>query len=628
MIKFNITNASPINFSAGARQGPAGGPGSGGSLSPIAARSLLGNATNATALPTGISDPAVLQSIVQCPSEAEFDSFVSLVGASFTAVDAALANRVLNTDTRLADSREWTATTISQAEAEAGIATARRAFTAQRVRQAIVGWWDEDSFGERLGLIYDLPNGQSALQCADSEWVFGNTSYRDNLRTALQAAAATHAHGNISNAGAIGSTADLPLSTTASGVINTRTVADFRALLGLATTNSPTFSGLTLNQGTANQSVLTSTGYSLTGSNAQSLVSLAGIWNTTGTPTAIDLNITDTASNAASLLLNLRTGGTSRVSIPKTGGIQFPTTFTLTGIFPWSAGANDDLILGPSLSTVLRVSRFGLNGSPGINLQNGAAYCWSSAAGPTNAPSLMLFQDSANTFAQRNGTNAQISRIYKTFTSSTNFETYEVDAAGDAANYRIGHRTGSVNNTVRGLQFGEYNGAGAWTSWLGIDTSGRIGIGDAPGILYRLSVSQADTALVEFVNTSASSSGGGAGIIGFHKDGAALASGDRLGFFLLGGSTSASGTNNSVGLVGFATENWSTTSCGARMDMTVQPNGTAGAGSRVTAMSWASNGIAVLSIADSAAANSTFYFSTTQNKLVYKDSGGTVNVLY
>lgn len=31
---------------------------------------------------------------------------------------------------------------------------------------------------------------------------------------------------------------------------------------------------------------------------------------------------------------------------------------------------------------------------------------------------------------------------------------------------------------------------------------------------------------------------------------------------------------------------------------------------------------------DAAAANDTLYYSTTQNKLVYKDSGGTVNVLY
>ncbi len=34
------------------------------------------------------------------------------------------------------------------------------------------------------------------------------------------------------------------------------------------------------------------------------------------------LNITDTASNANSLLLNLRTGGTSRFSVSKSGGIN------------------------------------------------------------------------------------------------------------------------------------------------------------------------------------------------------------------------------------------------------------------------------------------------------------------
>ena len=44
-------------------------------------------------------------------------------------------------DARLSDAREWTAATIEQAEAEAGTATTRRAFTAQRVRQAIAAWW-------------------------------------------------------------------------------------------------------------------------------------------------------------------------------------------------------------------------------------------------------------------------------------------------------------------------------------------------------------------------------------------------------------------------------------------------------------------------------------------------------
>lgn len=44
-------------------------------------------------------------------------------------------------DPRLSDAREWTAATVDQAEAEAGASTDRRAWTAQRVRQAMLGWW-------------------------------------------------------------------------------------------------------------------------------------------------------------------------------------------------------------------------------------------------------------------------------------------------------------------------------------------------------------------------------------------------------------------------------------------------------------------------------------------------------
>ena len=56
----------------------------------------------------------------------------------------------------------------------------------------------------------------------------------------------------------------------------------------------------------ANTNALASTGYSLTGSNAQSLIDLAGTWNTSGTPTAVKNNGTDTASNASTLLMDLQ----------------------------------------------------------------------------------------------------------------------------------------------------------------------------------------------------------------------------------------------------------------------------------------------------------------------------------
>lgn len=69
----------------------------------------------------------------------------------------------------------------------------------------------------------------------------------------------------------------------------------------------------------ANAAALTASGYSLTGANAQSLIDLAGTWNTSGTPTALKLGITDTASNAASLLIDLQVGGASKFKVAKDG---------------------------------------------------------------------------------------------------------------------------------------------------------------------------------------------------------------------------------------------------------------------------------------------------------------------
>lgn len=66
-----------------------------------------------------------------------------------------------NNDSRLSDTREWTAATVSQAEAEAGIATTRRAWTAQRVRQAITGWWS-DIRANNLPLQSSIPQVPSA----------------------------------------------------------------------------------------------------------------------------------------------------------------------------------------------------------------------------------------------------------------------------------------------------------------------------------------------------------------------------------------------------------------------------------------------------------------------------------
>lgn len=96
----------------------------------------------------------------------------------------------------------------------------------------------------------------------------------------------------------------------------------------------------------ANQTALNLSSYSLTGTGDRPLLDLSGTWNTTGTPTAIRLNVTDTASNANSRLLDIQVGGNSLVSTFKTitrfnqsiyvGGVD--TTNSQTALFATAGG--------------------------------------------------------------------------------------------------------------------------------------------------------------------------------------------------------------------------------------------------------------------------------------------------
>src|SRR5262249_6401133 len=65
----------------------------------------------------------------------------------------------------------------------------------------------------------------------------------------------------------------------------------------------------------ANTNALAVSGYSLTGTNAQSLLDLSGTLNTSGSPAAIKLNLTNTASGTASRFADFQLGGTSKINL-------------------------------------------------------------------------------------------------------------------------------------------------------------------------------------------------------------------------------------------------------------------------------------------------------------------------
>lgn len=164
--------------------------------------------------------------------------------------------------------------------------------------------------------------------------------------------------------------------------------------------------GMTYNP-VVNTSGLTISGFSLTGTDTHSLLDLSGTWNVgTTVETAIKLNMTDTASGVASRLFDVQVGGVSKFNIQKDGSL-FLTTNGLSIATAGTAG------VGSLQKTVVSDQLYqSVNG----------ALNWSSSATAVTPIDLTLLRDAANTLAQRNGVNAQTSRIYNTFTDASNYE--------------------------------------------------------------------------------------------------------------------------------------------------------------------------------------------------------------
>jgi len=183
----------------------------------------------------------------------------------------------------------------------------------------------------------------------------------------------------------------------------------------------------------ANSSAIISSGYSLTGNNAQSIVDISGTWNTTGTPTAVKVNVTDTASNAASLLQDWQVGGVSKVSISKAG--QFTAASAINAFGGGSSLGNTTLQIanGTYIITV---------GSNVFSIPATTGYAITDT---------QIWRDAAYTLAQRNGTNAQSFRVYNTFTDASNYERGVFDWTTTANTLTIGAiaaGTGTVRPVV------------------------------------------------------------------------------------------------------------------------------------------------------------------------------------
>lgn len=91
---------------------------------------------------------------------------------------------------------------------------------------------------------------------------------------------------------------------------------------GIAPGSAASLKSLILTSPDANTALVAGSGFSLTGSNDQSMVDLAGTFNTTGNPTGFKLNVTNTASGGSSKVFDFQVNGVSRFSMGMTGRLR------------------------------------------------------------------------------------------------------------------------------------------------------------------------------------------------------------------------------------------------------------------------------------------------------------------
>ena len=117
-----------------------------------------------------------------------------------------VTNAVGTSDSRLTDSREWSASTVSQADAEAGTSTTRFAYTPLRVFQAIAAWWAASAAKTKLDGIATAATANSPDATLLSRANHTGTQAAGTI-TGLATVATTGAYSNLTGLPTLGTAA-------------------------------------------------------------------------------------------------------------------------------------------------------------------------------------------------------------------------------------------------------------------------------------------------------------------------------------------------------------------------------------------------------------------------------------
>jgi hypothetical protein len=247
-------------------------------------------------------------------------------------------------------------------------------------------------------------------------------------------------------------TAIAALTTTAYGraLLSTADAPTLRTAIGLGQTDAPTFLAQSL------------TGQSLTGTQATNLLDLATTWDTTGTPTAIKVNATNTNSNPATKFIDLQLSTVSKFRVGKGGNI-----FSGANAVTADGGTG---VAGVSLEMLFANYGIGVDGNGncqfllngtarsrvgfGVCIGNNQTFSFSDLqhTGLNSVPDVLLARDAPGILAQRNGTAKQAFRVYNTFLGTTANEWGGFDWLTTTNTLRIGTEHGGTG-TARPIDF-------------------------------------------------------------------------------------------------------------------------------------------------------------------------------
>ena len=174
---------------------------------------------------------------------------------------------------------------------------------------------------------------------------------------------------------------------------------------------------------------LTITGGTLTGATSYPVLNLSQAWNNAATVfTGLKLNITNTASAAGSLLMDLQVGGLSQFSVGASGTVAFHGS---GGSWLLATNGNNWAVLNtPIYALSYQVTSTGY-------------FCFAPAG--TNIPDLIIGRDAAGILALQNGTNAHSLRAYNTWSSAgANYERGVFDWATASNVLTIGTQAGGT----------------------------------------------------------------------------------------------------------------------------------------------------------------------------------------